>query len=169
MTLAASSARLKSSMEAIGVVLLPEGTTMPTPTLQICTWLFASIRLSFARFAMDRVEPTIRSAVSPCKTLSLMAPIVAYSMINLCPEVRSYSLATCLKTDCIAAADRSRISAAAAGELLPDSPVRQMLKAGRLALAQARIFFMSMILVLACRGDLEAHRNWKISAPDSSS
>src|SRR5215813_13709440 len=59
-----------------------------------------------------------RSALSPSRMRCVIAPIVAYRMTSLCPDVRWKTPAICLNTDCIAAADNSEMSAAAAGQAL---------------------------------------------------
>ncbi len=76
MNFAASSARLRSSADAIAGFGLPAGTTTPAPTLQIATVLAGSILPAFTSAGIDRVEPMTRSASSPPMTHWLMAPIV---------------------------------------------------------------------------------------------
>jgi hypothetical protein len=76
---------------------------------------------SFARAAIEGIEPITTSAVSPPRMRWVIAPIVAYVMVNLCPDARSKSPAISLSTDCNAAADKSRISSAAAGGPAPSN------------------------------------------------
>src|SRR3954447_22952768 len=112
MVVAATSARPKSSTVAITGAGDPDGTTTPTPTLLIGLWLPASIFCSCSSVPIDCRDEITRSAASPLRTRSVMAPMVAYCRMILWPDLCSNSPRTCLNTCWIEAADNTRNSSA---------------------------------------------------------